>query len=46
MIWMLDTDTVGYLINRAPGADHIRRRISGRSPGEAELVQAHDAGSV
>lgn len=37
MIWMLDTDTVGYLINRAPGADHIRRRISGRSPGEIRL---------
>ena len=37
MIWMLDTDTVGFLINRAPGADHIRRRISGRSPGEIRL---------
>lgn len=37
MIWMLDTDTVGYLINRAPGSNHIRRRISGRSPGEVRL---------
>jgi tRNA(fMet)-specific endonuclease VapC len=37
MIWMLDTDTVGHLINRAPGAQHIRRRLSGRSPGEIRL---------
>ena len=37
MIWMLDTDTVGYLINRAPGSEHIRRRISGRSPGEIRV---------
>ena len=37
MIWMLDTDTVGYLINRATGAEHIRRRISGRSPGEIRV---------
>jgi len=37
MIWMLDTDTVGYLINRSPGAQHIRRRLSGRSPGEIRL---------
>ena len=37
MIWMLDTDTVGYLINRAPGAQHVRRRLSGRSPGEIRL---------
>ena len=37
MIWMLDTDTVGYLINRAPGAQRIRRRLSGRSPGEIRL---------
>ena len=37
MIWMLDTDTVGYLINRSAGAQHIRRRLSGRSPGEIRL---------
>ncbi|OGA08479.1 MAG: hypothetical protein A3D95_12680 [Betaproteobacteria bacterium RIFCSPHIGHO2_12_FULL_69_13] len=37
MIWMLDTDTVGYLINRAPGVERIKRRLSGRSPGEARL---------
>jgi tRNA(fMet)-specific endonuclease VapC len=37
MIWMLDTDTVGYLINRSRGAQHIRRRLSGRSPGEIRL---------
>lgn len=37
MIWMLDTNTVGYLVNRGPGSNHIRRRISGRSPGEVRL---------
>jgi tRNA(fMet)-specific endonuclease VapC len=37
MIWMLDTDTVGYLINRGPGAERIKRRLSGRSPGEIRL---------
>lgn len=37
MIWMLDTGTVGYLINRSPGSDRVRRRISGRSPGEIRL---------
>lgn len=37
MIWLLDTDTVGYLINRAPGAERIKRRLSGRSPGEVRL---------
>ena len=37
MIWMLDTDTVGYLINRSPGAQRIRRRLSGRSPGQIRL---------
>jgi len=40
MIWMLDTDTVGYLINRAPGVERIKRRLSGRSPGEARLSLA------
>jgi tRNA(fMet)-specific endonuclease VapC len=37
MIWLLDTDTVAYLINRSPGADRIKRRLSGRSPGEVRL---------
>jgi tRNA(fMet)-specific endonuclease VapC len=37
MIWMLDTDTVGYLINRGPGVERIKRRLSGRSPGEIRL---------
>lgn len=37
MIWMLDTDTVGYLINRGPGVERIKRRLSGRSPGEVRL---------
>ena len=37
MIWLLDTDTFAYLINRAPGAQRIKRRLSGRSPGEARL---------
>jgi len=25
MIWMLDTGTVGYLINRGPGGERARR---------------------
>ena len=37
MIWLLDTDTVGYLINRSPGSERIKRRLSGRSPGEVRL---------
>jgi len=37
MIYMLDTDTLGFLINRAPGVERIKRRISGRSPGEVRL---------
>jgi tRNA(fMet)-specific endonuclease VapC len=37
MIWMLDTDTVGYLINRGPSVERIKRRLSGRSPGEVRL---------
>ena len=37
MIWLLDTDTFAYLINRAPVAERIKRRLSGRSPGEARL---------
>jgi tRNA(fMet)-specific endonuclease VapC len=37
MIWLLDTDTVGHLINAAPGSEHIKRRLSGRSPGELRL---------
>lgn len=54
MIWMLDTDIVGHLINRAPGAEHVKRRISGRSPGEirisaitvAEIQYGLNAGDV
>ena len=37
MIWLLDTDTLGYLINRSAGAERIKRRLSGRSPGEVRL---------
>lgn len=37
MIWLLDTDTLGYLINRSPGSERIKRRLSGRSPGEVRL---------
>ena len=37
MIWMLDTDTVGYLINRGTGVERIKRRLSGRSPGEIRI---------
>jgi tRNA(fMet)-specific endonuclease VapC len=37
MIWLLDTDTLGCLINRAPGAERIKRRLAGRSPGEVRL---------
>jgi tRNA(fMet)-specific endonuclease VapC len=37
MIWMLDTDTVGYLINRGPGVERIKRKLSGRSPGEIRI---------
>ncbi|MGH8675277.1 MAG: PIN domain-containing protein [Burkholderiales bacterium] len=37
MIWLLDTNTLGYLVNRSPGAERIKRRLSGRSPGELRL---------
>jgi tRNA(fMet)-specific endonuclease VapC len=37
MIWMLDTDMVGFLINCAPGVERIKRRLSGRSPGEIRV---------
>lgn len=37
MIWMLDTNTIGYLVNRASGHEGIRRRLSGRSPGEIKV---------
>jgi len=37
MIWLLDTDTLAFLIDRAPGAERIKRRLSGRSPGEVRL---------
>jgi hypothetical protein len=28
MSWMLDTGTVGHLINRGPGVERIKRRLS------------------
>lgn len=37
MIWLLDTNTIAYLINRSPGSERIKRRLSGRSPGEVRL---------
>ena len=37
MIWMFDTDTVIYLVNRRAGYERIARRMSGRSPGELKL---------
>ena len=37
MIWLLDPNTLAYLINRSPGAERIKRRLSGRSPGEVRL---------
>jgi predicted nucleic acid-binding protein len=37
VIWMLDTDSVIYLVNRGPRHEHIARRMSGRSPGELRL---------
>ena len=37
MIWLLDTDTLGYLVNRVRVAERIKRRLSGRSPGEVRV---------
>lgn len=37
MIWLLDTNTLAYLVNRSAGAERIKRRLSGRSPGEVRL---------
>ena len=37
MIWMFDTNTVIYLVNRGTGYERIARRMSGRSPGELKL---------
>lgn len=37
MIWLLDTNTVAYLINQSTGSERIKRRLSGRSPGEVRL---------
>ena len=37
MIWLLDTNTLAYLINRSAGSERIKRRLSGRSPGEVRL---------
>lgn len=37
MIWLLDTDTLAYLINRSAGSERIKRRLSGRSPEEVRL---------
>lgn len=37
VIWMLDTNTLIYLINRKPGYERVARRMSGRSPGELRM---------
>jgi tRNA(fMet)-specific endonuclease VapC len=37
MIWLLDTNTLAYLVNRSSGSERIKRRLSGRSPGEVRL---------
>jgi tRNA(fMet)-specific endonuclease VapC len=37
MIWLLDTNTLIYFANRAPGYERIARKISGRSPGEVRM---------
>jgi tRNA(fMet)-specific endonuclease VapC len=37
VIWMFDTDTMIYFVNRKPGFEQIARRMSGRSPGELRL---------
>lgn len=37
MIWLLDTNTLAYLINRSAGSERIKRRLSGRSPGEVRI---------
>jgi tRNA(fMet)-specific endonuclease VapC len=37
MMWMFDTNTVIYLVNRRAGHERIARRMSGRSPGELKL---------
>jgi tRNA(fMet)-specific endonuclease VapC len=37
MICLLDTDTLAYLINRTAAAERIKRRLSGRSPGEVRI---------
>jgi tRNA(fMet)-specific endonuclease VapC len=37
VIWLLDTNTLAYLVNRSGGSERIKRRLSGRSPGEMRL---------
>lgn len=37
MMWLLDTNTVIYFANRAPGFERIARRMSGRCPGEVHM---------
>jgi tRNA(fMet)-specific endonuclease VapC len=37
VIWLLDTNTIAYLVNQSTGAERIKRRLSGRSPGEVRL---------
>lgn len=37
MTWLLDTNTLIYFANRAPGYERIARKISGRSPGEVRM---------
>jgi tRNA(fMet)-specific endonuclease VapC len=37
MIWLLDTNTLIYFVNKQPGFERIARRLSGRSPGEVRM---------
>jgi len=37
VIWMLDTNTLIYFINRKPNYERVARRMSGRSPGELRM---------
>jgi len=37
VIWMLDTNTLIYLVGRKPDYERVARRMSGRSPGELRM---------
>jgi len=37
VIWMLDTNTLIYFVNRGPHFDRVARRMSGKSPGELRM---------